>query len=147
MTASRLQLGAQPESGRPLSRRPIALALLLSLVLALAPARTALGQTGEGKSKAMDFAARAKVSYREGRYEEAASLFKSAYAQVPEPTLLFNAARAYQQGGMLREALTLFRLYLQLANANDAETRSGRADAVEHVATIERSLGAESQRE
>lgn len=104
------------------------------------PIFMATAQTPAAEAKALDLAKQAKKAFGEGRYQQAAMLFKQAYAQVPEPTLLFNAARAYQRGGYLHEALSVFRLYLTLATHDDPETRSGRAEAVEHVQAIEKKI-------
>mgnify|MGYP002631529687 CR=1 FL=1 len=98
----------------------------------------AVAANAEADQQALNLASRAKEALRAGRHEEAAMLFKQAYAQVPEPTLIYNAARAYQLGNKLHEALSLFRLYLTLASHDDGETRSGRAAAVDHIATIEK---------
>ncbi|MEY3013858.1 MAG: hypothetical protein RIT45_2593 [Pseudomonadota bacterium] len=118
-----------------------ALTVLLGLCAPLASA-PAHAQSKEAEARALELAGQAKKAFADGRYQQAAMLFKQAYAQVPEPTLLFNAARAYQLGGYLPEALSVFRLYLTLETHDDPETRSGRAEAVEHVQAIEKAMAA-----
>ena len=95
--------------------------------------------------KAQELATAAKAAFKAGQFTQAAMLFKQAYAQVPRPTLLFNSARAYQKGGQLREALPLFRLYLTLATGTDEHSKAGRAEAVEHISEIEKTLAQQSK--
>jgi hypothetical protein len=94
----------------------------------------------EKEREALALASQAKGKYAAGAFEAAAGLFMAAYGKVPEPTLLFNAARAYQQAGRPREALPLFQLYLSLNQDADADSQAGRREATQHVAAIEASL-------
>lgn len=94
----------------------------------------------EKEREALALANQAKGKYAAGAFEAAAGLFMAAYGKVPEPTLLFNAARAYQQAGRPREALPLFQLYLSLNQDADADSQAGRREATQHVAAIEASL-------
>ncbi len=124
---------------RRLVARCLAGAFAVAFCAVSLPATPASARSRQEK-KALELTNQAKEAYKARRFMQAAMLFKQAYAQVPEPTLLFNAARAYQKGGKLHEALPLFRLYLTLATYNDEETRSGRAEAVEHITRINKVL-------
>ncbi|MCO4764025.1 MAG: hypothetical protein KC502_21100, partial [Myxococcales bacterium] len=128
------------------ARLTFAIAVGAALIAGGSPSTVAASTPQE--SKALQLTAQAKSAYKAGKYVQAAMLFKRAYAQVPEPTLLFNAARAYQRGAHLREALSMFRLYLTLATHNDEETRAGRSEAVAHISEIDKRLQrqAEAQR-
>ena len=51
----------------------------------------------------MALATEARNHYHDKDFTGAAELYMQAYARMPEPTLLFNAARAYEDAGKLRE--------------------------------------------
>ncbi|MSP93151.1 MAG: hypothetical protein EXR79_15345 [Myxococcales bacterium] len=70
--------------------------------------------------------------YGGGNIGTAARLFIQAYAKSHEPALVFNAARAYDQGGKARDAVALFRLYLTLATDG-----AGLAAARERIQRLE----------
>ncbi len=110
----------------------------LTLAASITP-RAAMADTPQ-QQRAVALSGRAKAAYKSNEFQQAAMLYQQAYAQVPEPTLLFNAARAYQKGKFLREALSMFRLYLTLATHDDDETRAGRAEAVANIAAIDKEL-------
>ena len=98
------------------------------------------GTPHDKEAAALALASRARGHWDAKNYLAAAPLFMEAYAQVPEPTLLFNAARAYQQGGRLREAVPLFELYLRLDTFDDADSAAGRRDAQRHLDAIRAEL-------
>ena len=105
----------------------------LCTVLALAwPAAAVAAPPAQGRASAEATAAQARGRFAAQDYEGAARLFMQAYAKSHEPALVFNAARAYEQAGMARDAVALFRLYLTLAT--DGE---GKADAQERVQRLE----------
>ena len=110
----------------------------ISVAVGISP-RAVLADTPQ-QQRAVALSGQAKAAYQASQFQQAAMLYQRAYAQVPEPTLLFNAARAYQKGKFLREALSMFRLYLTLATHNDDETRAGRAEAVTNIAAIDKEL-------
>ncbi len=118
---------------------PLAVAAALALLLA-GPAHA----DTKAEKEAVAIAAQAKNAHAAGHYSDAARLFMDAYARVPEPTLVYNAARSYQKAGKLQESLPLFRLYLSIAAAKDD---AGRAEARRHIAGIEAALRARKARE
>jgi len=88
----------------------------LAAVLCMAAAPTA--------SRAQDAATRARVAvlyqrsvgeYRSGHFREAADHLREAYALHPDPTLLYNLARAYEGLGDFQRAVDSYRSYLHAA--------------------------------
>ncbi|MFZ4577201.1 MAG: tetratricopeptide repeat protein [Myxococcota bacterium] len=108
-----------------------------SVVAAPRPAPTA-----EQEKLAVITAEQAKAKFTSGAYAEAAKLFMQAYAQFPEPTLVFNAARSYQRAGQLAQAMPLFQLYLSLDTFDDPDSVQGRREAEQHLAAIQKELTA-----
>ena len=123
------------------SQSHILTAALLVITLALTGyAQPGFSHENDDEAKALEIAAKAKQAFRDSRFDEAAKLFKTAYSHVHEPTLIFNAGRAYQEGEHLREALSLFRLYLDVQRRQDGDALRGRKQAQEHVEQIEATL-------
>lgn len=132
---------------RPL-HMPRMAAWLLGVWLLCGVARPVLAAvpSAAAEKDALALAHQAKARYAAKDFAEAARLFMEAYGRVPEPTLLFNAARAYEQAGRLHEALPLFQLYLSLNHdAQDADSRAGRREAEQHIATIQAELSRRKQ--
>jgi tetratricopeptide (TPR) repeat protein len=50
--------------------------------------------------------------YNAGKYREAAEVLKKAQEAQPNPKLLYNIARSYEQAGDLRSALTYYQQYV-----------------------------------
>lgn len=118
----------------------IAIASVPRHAIAAGSAEATAGTPHDKEALALATAAHARARWDVKDYLGAASLFMEAYAQVPEPTLLFNAARAYQEGGRLREAVPLFELYLRLDTFDDSDSVAGRRDAERHLAAIRTEL-------
>lgn len=86
--------------------KPVVLSIVLSIALFAA--------AGGGSSKeAFKLFAQSEKLYRAGKFREAADLLEKAYALDPEPTLLFNRARALESAGDLAEAVVAYSLYLE----------------------------------
>lgn len=94
----------------------IAFALLLSLA----------GGSAEEISR------EALTLYREGRLVEAAQKFLAAYEMSGHPTQLRNAAKAFEEGDRLEEALENWWRYVEHDIPDDK-----RAEAEQHIASIE----------
>ena len=139
--AHRLHIDDRPTATKnpPMRTTAVVVTAALALTLSCAVSTPALAKT-EAERQALVHAAQAKSAYAGKRYDEAAKLFMKAYSKVPEPTLVYNAARSYQMAGRGKEALPLFRLYLQLEHHDDPQTRKGRAEAQAHINEIERQL-------
>ncbi len=127
--------------------KTLAVAVLCGSAAAVMLVAAPVAADSAADKEAVRIAAEAKRQYAAGRYDAAARLFKQAYAKVPEPTLLYNAARAYERDGRGAEALPLFRLYLAVANHDNPDTRAGRAEAQRHIVAIEKQLAARQARE
>ncbi len=83
--------------------------------------------------KAEAVATEAKLLFQQKAYEAAAERFMEAYTLVRRASLIFNAARAYQEAGLLQKAIALFKAYMGLPDA----TEDGKADAAKRIATLE----------
>ncbi len=78
------------------------------------------------QSEAEDYANRAVERFKAKDFEVAAKLFMQAYARSPRASLVFNAARAYEEAGKPGDAASLFRLYMTISQDADGivEARS-----------------------
>jgi tetratricopeptide (TPR) repeat protein len=134
-----LQLQSHASS---LSRQRRRLPVLLSvLTLLLAPIASAEPRIDSDRlTKAEALATEAKAFFQAGLFDKASSKFMEAYALSQRPSLMYNAARSYEEGGNLREALALLKAYRSLPSVDDA----GRADADSRIARIEAKLAGTS---
>lgn len=122
------------------------LASSLAVVVAPGPAHVAAQELGRpGPNRPQDavregqaLAARAKVAFRARAFDDAAKLFMRAYSLTGEAALVFNAARAYEEGGKVGDAIGLFRLYVTIAKDVD-----GVADAHARIRALEASRASE----
>lgn len=83
---------------------PDVFSLFLSLALAAASSNA---------DEAFKLFEQSEKLYREGKFLEAAELLDRAYTLDPEPTLLFNRARALESAGDLEAAVSVYTLYLE----------------------------------
>lgn len=81
---------------------------------------------------------RSKVFYNAGLYEKASRRYMEAFQISKRPSLVYNAARAYQEGHFYQEAIALYRHYRTLDGVND----EGRADADARIVQMEAALKA-----
>jgi tetratricopeptide (TPR) repeat protein len=79
--------------------------------------------------------------YEADKYGEAAQAFLDAYAQKPNPMILFNVAQAYRKGGQFKLALEYYRRFL--ADAPPASRAPLLAETNRWVAEIEAHLALE----
>lgn len=68
--------------------------------------------------------------YKQQKYAEAAEVFTAAYAQRPDPSLVFNIARCYERLPDAPRAIAEYRRYLELPGTT-AEQRSKARRALE----------------
>jgi tetratricopeptide (TPR) repeat protein len=87
--------------------------ILVGMMLGgLAPPIPAFAQKVQGQmARAEVINARARAAYAQKKFGESAELFLAAYELSGSPGTLFNAARAMQQAGKLREAREMFHLF------------------------------------
>jgi tetratricopeptide (TPR) repeat protein len=88
--------------------------------------------------KAEALATEAKVFFKAKLYDKAAGRFMEAYAISRRPSLMYNAARAYEEGRNLREAHALFQEYRKLPDVGE----DGRKDADARIARLEADMQA-----
>jgi tetratricopeptide (TPR) repeat protein len=85
--------------------RPLALAALLLAGLAFAA-------PSKGSAQAKELATEADKLYKDNKYAEAAAKLQQAYDAEPNPTYIYNIARAWDQAGELQKALDTYRQYV-----------------------------------
>ena len=108
------------------------LACLVGMVGGALPERVASAQPS-ARERVLALSRKSAEEYRAGRFAEAVKLLREAYAIDPDPTLLYNLARAYEGLGDLPAALEAYRAYLAAAPPGIAD----RAAIETRVATLE----------
>ena len=111
-----------------------ALCALVVCLLGVSPARAA-APTGDA-ARFADLYERSAEAYQNGRFDQAVSLLRQAYALRPEPTLLFNIGLAQEEAGDLRGALDTYRRYLV-----EAKDPAGRDEARKRIAAVTKKTG------
>jgi tetratricopeptide (TPR) repeat protein len=86
------------------------LAFLLSMALVMAAPSQAWAQKGAKNPAAL--VKEGERLYNAGKYREAAEVLKKAQEAQPNPKLIYNIARAYEQAGDLRESLSYYQQYV-----------------------------------
>ena len=75
---------------------------------------------------ALEIADKGALSFHDGQYADAITLFDQAYECYPEPLFLFNKGRTYQKLGHANRALEFYKAFLELPvseeDREDAET-------------------------
>lgn len=99
------------------SRLPFASALVLGAsLLVAAPVRAespAAAAPAPNMEEARQHAAKAKVHYDLGEFEQAAEEYILVYRIKPIPAILYNIAQAYRQASKYQKALQFYRSYLR----------------------------------
>lgn len=127
-------------------------ALMLAAYLLQSSAAAGQERRGPGGGTAEDRAVRlyerSEALYQEGRFDEAIELLREAYATFPDPTLLYNLARAEEARGDLGPAIEAYERFLAAApDSPDRGAIEGRiASLRQQVAERER-LAEEARRE
>lgn len=111
----------------------VGLALVAMVGLAAGPAVAASCPGRPGRVTAGKLSDRGLVAVDEGRHAEAARLFDDAFACDHHPTLLWNAARAYEKAGELEVARARYATYRGLPGLEAARV----AEAGERMRTID----------
>lgn len=102
------------------------------VVVACALASTANAEERDTQLAA-EIAAEAVALYRAGNYEKAGSLFVEAYDLSGRATQLRNAAKAYEAGGLLDQAIGLWKRYRDHEGVEVDE----QSEATAHINLIE----------
>ncbi len=105
----------------------------LCLIALAAPARAAETADDADLRKAEAAATEAKVFFKAGLFDKASGKFMEAYAISKRPSLMYNAARAYEEALNFREAVALLKHYRDLPTVGE----DGRRDADERIARME----------
>jgi tetratricopeptide (TPR) repeat protein len=85
------------------------LVFLLSIGLVLA---SPVARAERGSKSPSALVKEGERLYNAGKYREAAEVLKKAQEAQPNPKLLYNIARSYEQAGDLREALSYYQQYV-----------------------------------
>lgn len=112
----------------------VAVTSLIAAPAAIAAPRDESDAARLRRAEAM--ATEAKALFQNRVYLDAARLFMEAFAISRRAPLVYNAARAYEEGGQLKRAESLFLLYLSLPDADEA----GKGDATEHLQLVRERL-------
>src|SRR5262249_36399535 len=80
------------------------------------------------------------AAYTLGDYPKAAEEYEAAYAEEPDPALLYNAAQAQRLAGNKARALFLYRNYLRYF-----PNQSNRAEVREHIANLQAAIDSEQR--
>ncbi len=102
-------------------------------VLVASPVSAADPSDGADLRKAEAAATEAKVFFKAGLFDKASGKFMEAYAISKRPSLMYNAARAYEEGLNFREAVALLKHYRDLPDVGI----DGKRDADERIARME----------
>ena len=105
------------------------LAFVMMMALLLTPG-AALAQRGRSAKELIKEAARL---YDARQYEESVQLLLQAYAMDPNPRLLYNIARAYDQAGNANAAIEYYLKYLGTADEGAPEVRKRARLSVERL--------------
>ncbi|HSP79750.1 MAG TPA: hypothetical protein VLQ93_14555 [Myxococcaceae bacterium] len=93
----------------------LALVVLASLLLAPVPAQAGRG----GARSAREFIREGERLYQQRKYEAAAAALVQANELSPHPRLIYNIARAYDQAGKVREAISYYQQYQSSPDGTD----------------------------
>jgi tetratricopeptide (TPR) repeat protein len=85
------------------------LAFMVSMALVLG---SPVAQAQRGSKGPAALVKEGEKLYNAGKYREAAEVLKKAQELQPNPRLLYNIARSYEQAGELREALSYYQQYV-----------------------------------
>lgn len=112
-------------------RSSVATALITVFVLIVTPvgpfARDAHAVSAADRARAEATALEAKFKFKAEDYEGAARLFLQAFTVSRSPALLYNAARAFEEAGKLKQARAAFEQYLDLGGVTGAGRRDAKA--------------------
>ncbi|MEY3012985.1 MAG: hypothetical protein RIT45_1720 [Pseudomonadota bacterium] len=120
---------------RPL-RAIFAVLLAAAMLLPSAPRVAVAAPDPAAIAAAEAKATEAKAFFKAGLFPRAAERFMEAYALSKRPALVYNAARAYEEGQLRAEAIALFKLYEGLKDASG----EGRKEARERRERLESEL-------
>lgn len=89
--------------------------ILLLVVVCASAAPTTVAHAQDARARALELGRQSREQYQAGHFDEAARLLVEAYGAFPEPTLLYNLARAYEGAGEVPQAIDAYERYLAQA--------------------------------
>ena len=110
--------------------------LFICLIVVTSARPAGAGPTDGELRRAEALATEARAFFKGGVFRDAASKFMEAFALSKRPSLVYNAARAYEEAKALNKARALFKLYLSLGSVD----ASGQKAAETHLKSIEATL-------
>jgi tetratricopeptide (TPR) repeat protein len=119
---------------------PTLLAIVVLSGIASAPIAFAAKPSKADRKKAIQLFKSSQEAYRKGQFREAADLLEEAYVLDPNPTLLFNKARALESIGDNEGTIDAYRRYLEA----DPQAQD-RAAIEQRIANLEKQI--ESKKE
>jgi tetratricopeptide (TPR) repeat protein len=124
-----------------------ALTLCAALAVGMArPAHAHAQDTHEPPPEAIEFYARGRQLYQEGRYREAAVDLERALMLDPtSPNLVFNVARVYELLGELEKSIGFYHRYLQLLGPDEGEERERVQGTIRRLEGARDEVGAQTQ--
>jgi hypothetical protein len=104
----------------------------LSIVLGFLVVSNAASGAKSQEKRAAEISKNAVKLYRQKKYQEAGQLFLEAYEISKRRAQLRNAAKAYEEGGLLDDSLALWKRY----KTHEGSTTDERAEADAHIQLI-----------
>ncbi len=99
---------------------PLMLASCLAFGLTMSPMSLPAEEPTEAElGRAEALATEARMFFKSKLYKDAAIQFMEAFALSRRPALVYNAARAYEEGGMLDKSVALFGHYERLPDVDE----------------------------
>ncbi|WNG34120.1 hypothetical protein F0U61_11140 [Archangium violaceum] len=105
----------------------LVLVLLAALLLVPAPAQAQRGSPRTAK----ELIKQAERLYDQKKYLEAAAVLEQAHELKPDMRLIYNIARAYDQAGKEKEAISYYEKYL--TDGEDAQLRKRSRSAIDRL--------------
>lgn len=122
------------------SARTAQAAAYVPVALRVAPAATAAATPAENGETFESLVEQARGKFKEKDYVGAVALFERAYAVQPEPAILFNIGRIYEEANDIDKAIAYYEKFIAIADDSvDVAQRDralGRLQALEKIVEI-----------
>ena len=110
-------------------------AFLLAIALSLAVPSALAAPSKKKRARVVQLVKESAAHYEAGRFSEAIPLLREAYSIEPNPTILYNLARAYEGQGDSKSAVEAYQKYL-----DEAPKAEDRGSVERRIATLSRQL-------
>jgi tetratricopeptide (TPR) repeat protein len=129
-------------------RGPTLLAIVVFGSIFAASFETDAKPSKADRKKAVQLFKSSQEAYRKGQFREAAELLERAYSLDPNPTLLFNLARALESAGEVEGTVDAYRRYLKAdPKAPDRAAIEARIENLEKQIETKRALERQAEEE